>query len=459
MIKNKRKEVPLYRPSPLDGYSLVPLGLCLSYQRTAKEDIYFSLPEFTEVEPSAVDCIDWDYLRPHQKNAIYAALKSRGGVIEIPTGGGKSEVHVVLALLFSTIGAVFNMNDGVVIEDNFKERWSLLQERWGVEFPVELVNYDDVRTGKVEPGPGMIINGSPAKICNDRTNLSGVVTILTDEGHHWTSGELQESLLFFPDLQRSIALSGTPFDGRINFNSIRHTDLENAKIIAGSGPLIYSIEPYEIAEYVDLPDVANVHFVWTKDELRGVEKTNNWINISKAMKNNIRRVRNITAVADAICAMGRVCIVPFGSKESAIQVMENSRDPRVVCWFGSGKLVTRLGNDTVSIEEMKRMVREGKYLVLLTTSHVDESLDLPDINTTFLTEGKKLRRAKQRAGRSIRKGEVKSIVINLHDNGQTVLESQAVYRSSSLASYYRTKEIHLGSPLALVDLLDEIQST
>lgn len=453
MIQNRRVQRALYRDSPVDGYSLVPVGLLGRPQRIAGEDVQFALPPVEAVPFDAVPEIRWDSLRSYQLEAVEKAVSSRSGMIEMPTGSGKSRAQVVSCLLLATIGPVYYMTPGHTVVENFYEEWESLQQEWGVRFTQRLVEYDAVRAG-YQLGLGDILVGPSIKLVNDGRPLNRVRTLITDEGHHWTSDTNHAALALMPDLERSISFSGTPFDGKLNPDSIRHTDYDNARIIAGSGYSIHTTLPEEISEYVDLPDVCNLMFQWTPAELKGVQNTNNWVAISRAMKRNDRRTRLIAAVVDGLCALGRTSVTPFSSKDYALAVLEASNDPRVVCWFGDGVLIHRGNNvERCSIEQVKERVNEGTYASLLTTSHVDESLNIPKINTTFLAEGKKLRRVKQRAGRAIRKGELKSTIINMYDMGQEVLRAQARYRADELTAYYKTKQYRFNHPLELVDYL------
>jgi superfamily II DNA or RNA helicase len=95
---------------------------------------------------------------------------------------------------------------------------------------------------------------------------------------------------------------------------------------------------------------------------------------------------------------------------------------------------------------------------MIVTSHVDESLDVPAIDTAFLTEGRKARRSRQRAGRSVRRGAgAKSLVVNLWDLDSSVMQSQSSGRCNALVNYYETKKYRFDALEDLISYIGNLQ--
>lgn len=453
----KTKAVPLWRELG-ERHVTVPFGIILFLIKYSDEYKFKITKLHGSIPFKALDLTQENIvllgLREYQDRVLGICARVRGGLIESPTGSGKSQMMIGLALLCAVQHNVAFVAPSVVAKENFVERFAIIEEKLGHPIPgYELVDYEEVRAGRDIGDHGHIVYSGGKAILNDyeagRIPLRSVGSLLTDEAHHWESDTWQLMLLALPNLVRSLGFSGTMFEGKVtpNLSLLQKGD---ANIIAGSGPLLISIKPEEIGEYIDLPDIHNIRFVWDQSK---VVHTNSWRTIETVFRKYAKRREFIASIIDALSSIDRITVVPVAHKKYGLDIMALCSSEKVACWFGGGEFHDSRGCKQRDIEDVKELVASGRYNTLIVTSHVDESLDIPDINTTFLTEGKKARKMKQRVGRAIRKSEVKSAVVNLWDVDGQVLENQAKYRSGELAKYYKTKKVRFDDVDQLKDYI------
>jgi hypothetical protein len=387
-----------------------------------------------------------------QAEALRRMAVTRGGLIEAPTGAGKSRPLAAVAIAAALQHNVLFATPGTTVEENFTETF----DRLGPDLlgDLRLVDYDDYRRRPDRyPEAGCIIYAGSGAVLNDLeagvADLRTVGTLIADEAHHGGSETYQNMLYALPNLVRSYGLSATLFDGKVD-GSFRSLKAADAAVIAAHGPLLLQVRPQQVAHRIDLPDVLNLRVPWEKGERA---RTNNWPAVYKKVKTHARRRAVVAGVIRMLVRLDRVVTVPVGDKAYARQLMAEAGDPKVCCWFGGGEMYDLSGRHDVDIAHMRDCLNDGTYNVLIATSHIDEALDIPEINTTFLTEGKKARRARQRAGRSVRRSAVKSVVINLWDLDDGILQRQSAARCANLADYYETQKYGFDSVAAIEEYL------
>ena len=445
----KSVPTPLYRELP-GGHICVPFGIIIHYNKLPRSPVRFKVVERRGELPfqpldydhpaiAALPKDDW------QRRALAAMQYARGGLLEAPTGAGKSVPLAALALAAARQHNVLFASGGTTIEDNFVETVERYTALLG---DLQLVDYDHYRHDPdAYPERGCIIYAGSRAVLNDalagKSTLTRVGTLIADEAHHGGSETYQSMLYALPNLVRSIGMSATLFEGRQQAR-VHTMPLSDAAVIGAHGPLLLRVRPQEVRHRIDLPDVANLRLQWTDAErsYRG----NHWAQVYKMVKRHERRLDLICRTLVGLSGLGRTTVMPISDKEYGRKLLARCRavggGDRICCWYGAGELWTGGSRpERVDIAEMKEYVRTGVYDTLIVTSHVDESLDIPVIDTTFLTEGRKSRRSRQRAGRSVRRGkDTKSLVINLYDLDGGIMQSQASYRCNSLVHYYETKK-------------------
>lgn len=385
---------------------------------------------------------DWliGYLRDFQLEAFAALKNTRGGSVELPTGTGKSPLQIAVGTSCAADHDVAFLMPSDVTRTNIFKAFAKLEEKCNRKFTgFTLVDYEMLRYNR--PEGRLIIIASAKQALNDilggMNHLHSVGTLISDESHHWEADTWQAFLANLPGVVRSYGFSATMLSGKVT-DKVTDLQTDDANIIAGSGPIRFSRTPQQLKEWLDLPDVVNYAFKW--DEKRKV-KGNNWTKIYKAAKLYTDRTKAISAIADLCSELGRITTIPVAHKDQALNILLHCQNPKALCWFGQGASVDKDGRERkYSHADIEEMVGLGRYDTIIVTSHIDESFDLPAINTVLMTEGRKSRKTKQRGGRSVRQSGDNSYVINFWDVEGGIVEFQARQRAKDLREYYETEQ-------------------
>ena len=373
--------------------------------------------------------------RWYQKQALEIVSRSRAGLVEIPTAGGKTYCELATALAASKYSNVF-----IAVPTNILK---LQISKTAEKLNIDLVNYEKTRKSKLE-NLGNIIIGNPIMISNDfkseenRNLLDSIGTLIIDESHHSSCNTWQGLLSALPNLTRSIGFSATAVENRNkNFLSFYSTLYEDAMVYAATGSLLYSVEAKDIKEYIDCPDVISLRYKWPEKYTKYSHSTEVEVT-RKLLKTNLERSEKISSIIDLLSRMNRSSITPVTEKVIGEEILNSCNNPETICWYGNGEIFdrtrTKIKEETALSDISKRKIRH-----IIPTQHMDEGLDIESIDTVILSFSRKKRRQIQRVGRGVRKGQVKSFVINLWDQNNAVLESQGRQRAKDITQYYGTK--------------------
>ena len=389
--------------------------------------------------PLRVDLLEGMEKRWYQKNAFDAINLHRGGIVEIPTGGGKTVIEIATAVAASNNANVLIAAPTSIIVSQLFD--------CAKDFNIPVLWYPETRHMQI-PKTGNIIIANPVTINNDRrkaTNANtrnSISTLISDEGHHMSSVTWYGLLYALPNLCRSYSFSGTAIEHEHNFIKFSQIGVDDALVYASSGPVIYSIKSSDISEYIDCPDIINYEYPWVTPEDKQFNlMERDWKRVVKILEKNFNRRRVIADIARVLDQSGRTTIIPVSKLEIGDLYLKAIRLPSAVCWFGGDKIYSMTRSYTR--EELYSLLEQRRIRTLIITHHLDEGLNLKMINTVFLTEGRKKRRQRQRGGRSARRDSVKSLVINLYERFQVTMNSQSIDRLQSIKSYFNSKVTHV----------------
>lgn len=375
-------------------------------------------------------------LFPYQDSIISDLLYCRGGLVSLTTSGGKTELQVAIAAMASVEHNVLFTGPTAVVTQNFIDRCKT--------YGIHAYSYYETRDKEISP-MGNILVVNPIGINNDfkkDTNkdvLKTIGTVINDECHHLQSVTWQSLFVSLPNLVRSIGLSATAIsDASRLFVSFNQIDIADALVYSGTGPVIQTVKPKDIEEYIDCPHIINIDYVWPDRCGAKVLLEDNWHKVYDNMMKNSERNLLIHDILKLVEDSGRTSIIPVSRKEVAENILKSVNLPSVCCWFGGGNMFTIDG--PIDSSKIFEYFISGKIKHIIATSHVDEGLNIPNISTAILTEGRSNRKQIQRVGRIVRKGKMKSVVINLNDKVQKILESQSSERSRVLANYYNDSD-------------------
>lgn len=347
-------------------------------------------------------------LHNYEVDAIRIALREGGGVINIPTAGGKSLIAA---------GIIKSINLPAIF---FTHKKSYLSD-------MEKILKDQFNEGVVGRIGGGIANPRIMDVCSIQTisrnldslglYLSSKKVIIVDESHSACSKSYFNTLRKCTYAPWKYGLTASPETSPI-------------KMVGESylGPIIYSIPPARLISqsYITPPKVIMVpirkkilnHRLLYPEVYSG------------GITNNSYRNRQIADICVQLCKLKKTPIVILCLILKHHKLLAKVLDDRNVNY----KMCDGSSKDT---EEVFQEVREGKLDVCLFTGIFDESMNIPNLRSVILAGGGySLKKTIQRIGRGMRIFKKKKyfVVIDFFDSTHTYLEDHSNRR---LRSYKR----------------------
>jgi superfamily II DNA or RNA helicase len=364
-------------------------------------------------------------LRPHQLRACNSMLRKKHGVLWASTNSGKTEcaIAVIKTLNLPTLFLVKGKDLVVQTYERFKSRL-------GDDADVGLVMADtwDVRKFTVASADTLARRFNPTTITTKssenqrkvRELLDDTQVMIIDECHTsaatglWNIGRYCKASYRF-------GLSGTPF---------KRGDKQDLKLIALTGEVCCKITNKEMIE----------HGISTPTEIKFVEMERPKLQAQLeyvdaydlGISNNIYRNHVICRAAQQFYDAHKnvLIIVKNISHGNLLDRMLDDFKPEA---FMPHKFIhgdTPLEERTEAIHDFKN----GLFKVLITSSILDQGVDIPNIDVLiFAAGGKSYIRAIQRVGRGLRvnDGKDKLTVIDFCDKTHRYLAKHSIERISA----------------------------
>lgn len=344
--------------------SRFPTGLlarvvALFIREGLKYDIVKALPDFPE--PYEWTNFKAHEMRSYQRDAVDQVLKSRRGIIRIPTGGGKTLLALYLVKMTGTPRLVFFVPSRVLLNQTYKTFKAAFPDatvlKWGdgsKPAPITTDNYILITTvqsawrRKTDP------------------HLTQASMVVVDECHHQAATTFQEATSICNQARYLIGLSATPF----------RDDGAELEMEAWLGPLIYKIGYEELikAGYLVEPEFHTVHTI--TDALR----------VTQGLKTLI-----------------------FSEKINDLDLCKSF-------WLENNIPVLTGLNKSSEIAKVLLAQQDGSITHIAATPIFDEGLDIPNLEAViFFAAGRSRVRALQRIGRIMRPspGKTKCLVVDL----------------------------------------------
>lgn len=364
--------------------------------------------------------------------ALNACARSYFGTVRCPTGAGKTEIAICLAVnQLREYGTGLILVPNPNIKDQFIERAD--------DYGIELVDYTKVR--KIDDIPPSIIITTPIIFYNDlRSGTSlhadDVAWIISDESHYSGNKTWSTILRECPNLQRSHGFSATPVDlDTVSETSFRHIPVRDALAVSTVGPVIYSRTAQEIREFLNIPVLINIAFHWANGVYTDQEgnDSDSYFEAVQAYEN---RINFITGVHKILLKWGYNTMHHVMRCEYGAIIRDRLNDPRVVTWYGNG-YVCRSG--TGELLDKPRLLESfgGEITDIIATYHAIAGLNMRSpVDCVLTTEGKSEKSTIQKVGRGTRPSRRRSIVVNLYDTNCKIAHSQARKRSDAVVGEF-----------------------
>lgn len=365
---------------------------------------------FISIEKLKEDNI-WSILRGYQKEAVIKLLKYPRGILQSPTGSGKTEIIIAICKA---------IKDHVPILVIIPKSQSLLEQtisRFLKYFDRKDIGYNYGKGYK----EGRIMISSPG--CLQKLSLNHYKVLLVDEVQVTPSKTTREGILACKNAIIRYGFSGTPTGrsdkqdlitlGLLGLVTVKipYQKLWDKGFIA---PVRYFIIKYDSENLLD-PDI------WC------VSNTNNWNDIiEEYFVNNKTRLEIITELTKKTVSNNRNLLIIVERIEHGKilkQKLEIELDQEKIEFIYS-----KSKSNNLKIKNFK----EGRYKILIATQLIETGIDIPNIDTIIIASiGKSNIQLLQRIGRGLRPKENKELLVfDLVDTNSRILEKHAIKRKN-----------------------------
>jgi superfamily II DNA or RNA helicase len=322
--------------------------------------------------------ISFDYPYEFQPKAAMALCKAGRGVLDVATNGGKSSIAALVIKMIKqpTLFVVPSLELLYQIKEVFEER---LKTEVGI-----------VGDGNWNPNIITVatIGTLYSRMATDdgKQLLNGVGLLIVDEVHHGSSDSYYEVMRACNAYYR-FGMSGTP---------LKRTDGSSLKLIAVTGPVVYSIKNKElIARGISAQPYLKFIEINKPRLARSLKYRDVYV---KGIVENEYRNNLLAETALQYAKEGHTVIILI--REIAHGKIFDKILPSTVSHrFISGKETSEFRRQTL------KDFKEGKIPILISSTILDEGVDVPNIDVGILAGGGKSSiKLLQRIGRTLRTG-------------------------------------------------------
>ena len=374
----------------------VPVGLLhLAVEELEKRDVKITVKDnrknfISGLQPVAVKLLPVGFeLREYQKECVEAAYRAGRGIIHMATNSGKTECLCALIKSYGTSFKALVLVRGLELLDQMLNRISL---RLGI--PVEKIG--KIGDSSCTYGHWITV-ATPDTLYSRRQDLSvknflsSIELVILDEAHHGSSDSYYKVLEGIAAPHR-FGMSGTP---------LSRSDGADMKLMAQTGPVIFKVTNKDLIELG--------HSVPVTIEFARVTSPNlpEWYQYPQAVKegivNNLLRSEKICNGVLSMVKEGRsvlVLVQRIDHGKILGKILEGL-DPKnkIPHQFISGKETSGIRRE--ALDKFKR----GDLKVLISSTILDEGVDVPSIEGLVLAGGGKAKIGSlQRIGRGLRTG-------------------------------------------------------
>jgi len=415
--------------SLLDASGTFPAGLSRLVIGHARKSGYAVDVHVTSKPPVTRSALaDLRWLRPHQLRAVDAVCTRTRGVLELPTGAGKTEIAIALHRALPCRWLFLVHRD--VLRQQTVERFDKRAAEHGL---VERALLWDSSVRSPWSHSTFVVasyQGINAALRNNRAAydslIDGVQAVNCDEAHTLPSDTFYRVVMDCTGAYYRVALSATAF---------KRGDRRSVMLLGAVGNSIMKLLPQELID-AGLLVQPRVEF-WPHIQLAKFRK---WDKVrSEQIVNSESRnelISRITANADkpALVFVQQIDHATVLSKLLAKRGVTNS-------------IVTGKETTSTRVAALKQLER-GDIDVIVCTVVFQEGVDLPSIASIINASGGKSQiAAVQRAGRALRPspGKTSCAIHDVDDRGVPMLQRHAQQR--------RAAYLEQGYPVATSDLV------
>lgn len=374
------------------------------------------------LSPTILDGVE---LRPYQLDAAYIALSRRRGVIQHPTGSGKTEVA---AAILKCLGpeefpVLFLVNTRFLLEQA-AERF---QKRGISDVCIYGGGSKDICQGVNVATVQGIIKGLDGGCPKVNWITENTRTLLVDEAHHTGNNSFYTVGVHLQQARNRIGLTMQLESMPGIFGPF---DLHTVGVL---GPVIHELSPLYLRRHgwqsnpvVFILPTYGENVVWSKWKPA----------YDDGIVRHVARNSMDILLAQAAYKANRKTLLFVWQKPHGLALLQSLNDDGIPAIFATGQSKVQyfrgnqLVQETWPFERIQTYVDEPGGKIVIGTSVIDEGADLPETDVLILSVGgKAFRRLRQRIGRGLRpKGGEHTVVFDHMDGHNAKLHEQAGMR-------------------------------
>lgn len=394
---------------------------------------------------SEIPPVDMDYdisgvlptitLREDQVLAIRKMALARRGIVQIGTGGGKTEcICGLMNVLRNHLGYY---PDTLILAPTTHLVNATIERL--AKYGIPATKYSKTR-GVIE---GIVVT-HPQSVNNDLTKdnkiLSNVKVFICDEGHHLKGDTWRRLTKYMTSVEFSLAVSATAiYPEHLPVTDLKMLEPDELLVLGATGGVLLDIPPSYYIKRGILANPVMFRLEHASGEL--IKKANDWHEIRKKSIESHSRSYKIAECVAFFNALEFKSLILVNTKDHAMKVLEILANLGLAdscrASFGGSKFYKwdTETNSEISIykkdEDTMELFKNGEFRILIATSHLYEGYDVPNLDVVVLAGvGKQLRRVIQAIGRALRrtKSGVFAYIIDFTDSESPVLRKHSIKR-------------------------------
>lgn len=434
-----------------DGYYF-PRGLYILWADKVKDHIdvvdeshynyEFTLEDLSDLESVLRPYASFD-LREDQVMAVRKSLALKRGIVQLPTGSGKTEI------MSATIKKLEERNPEIKIL--VIEPTDILVTKTSERFNRYHLNsktYKEIREDGGIDNLNVLVSHTKSLLSDCLENpdlLSDFDAVFWDECQHCKCETWKALNAYLHNVEYAIGLSALAVnEDKLDDNDIQRLTSDEAMVIGSTGPVIlyiparYYIDNNILATPVvfqlecDLSELFSEYKIGRKE----AEILRDWHFLRQTGIESEERNELISETVKIFNDYGRRVLILVGTKSQAEDLSKclvecsDIDSSEVAVSFGGGKshVLNEDGEFANYSGEIIGAFDDGEFSILISTNHLDEGVDLSNLDVCVLASGgKKDRRIIQRIGRALRVNKTGkyAYIIDFYDRGSRVLEKHS----------------------------------
>lgn len=372
-------------------------------------------------------------LRSDQVTAVRKAYLIKRGILQLATGAGKTEIMAALLKLLNHMYGYYPKT--LIIEPTLHLVKDTVKRLNKYQIPATAYNsHRDINSSEIILTHPMSLNNDIAK---NPSLLKDIKAIFYDEAHHLRSTTWFSLMKSLSNVEYSIALSASIVSPeKIGCTDLKEYTVGEALAIGGSGRLLLNIPPsYYIKKGIlATPVVFQLH----NPASEPCEDETKWHEKVKYRLESPSRTGLAARTAGFFGQYNRKTLIFVSTKNHAKRLMEivSNLGFSCRCSFGGGSYLKwdPVGSKSIKVDESEDSMesfKNGDFKILISTSHLLEGADVPNLDCIIVLDGgKKIRKMIQEVGRGIRRTKTGkyAYIIDFTDHEDSVLKRHASER-------------------------------